>query len=534
MGARVAFLIGNQAFDETVSGLKSLRGPRNDVAALQELLAAEDRGGFAVQTFLDATSGQILEALDAAVGSATRNDLLLIFYAGHGKWSRAGLCLATANTVDGREQSTAIPVEQLASVLKHCQGAVVLLLDCCYSAQAAEYFRGDAGSALAALAEQVGGLFLLASSSSSEVSKEVEEDGVVLGSFTATIRRGLLRGEAAGQGEDSVRFSSLRAWVERELRGQSPRHATGRGAQGDPVIALVPRGGRDHRRLSKLSEFLAAKSISAKEFAEMCAALEAPAATDAAAVLRDVLDVPEVTAQAVVLAWRAAHAPKREPRKEAAPKVEDEQKDRQSQGRPRSELGWQLLPLSLISGLPAGLIMANTQVAMPEDVPFIVGICSAAVFVASLLARFTTAWTYEQAAIRLAVVLVALFAGASLAVQDAGSAFVAVFPLFGMIAGLAAWRLLALPIARGADRPLAGFIPGAIAAGIGTVLLLFGANGLFGAGPGRGIARYSSEVPGAIASAALAAIGVVCALCLTAALRRSRKQPAAPAKARDS
>ena len=48
---RYALLIGNSRYDD--GGLDDLKGPPQDVAALEALLADDARGGFAVQSLTD-------------------------------------------------------------------------------------------------------------------------------------------------------------------------------------------------------------------------------------------------------------------------------------------------------------------------------------------------------------------------------------------------------------------------------------------------------------------------------------------------
>jgi hypothetical protein len=568
VGERLAFLIGNQTFDEATSGLKPLRGPHNDVAAMAEILGDSERGNFAVRTFLDAPHHAILREIEAAAMRLTSSDLLLIFYAGHGTWSTGQYCLATADTAASAVQATSIATRRLADILRPCEGTVVVLLDCCDSGEAAEHLtRGDLGSAVHWFTENAQGSFVLTSSTGAQTSHETEVDGVVHGRFTATLLEALRSDDAARQGDDRVRFMDLRAWVATHLKGQTPRHGVGRNAEGDPIIARVPRGGADHRRIERLGELLAGRGITAAEYAAMCAALLDAGNPPHAALLREVLEQPHATAVTVATAWRAAtrRAPGPPPRpapgpgaaadaqaplhlaeERAGPAAAAPQPATAAPAavaaqspprRARYKAGWQIVPVALIIGLPVGLLFANIQIPRPEDVPFLAGGAAAAVLAASVLARFPAQWSFHQAALRLGISLVALLAASSFAVRSTSDdAFAPIFLLLGLVAGVSAWRLVAMPLARGRGRAVpstaSDLLPAAAAAAAGTFILLLLAAGLFGPAEGHGVARYSS-VPGGMAAAALGAAAVVCALCVTAALRASKDRAATLRPARE-
>src|SRR5262245_10244512 len=113
MGRRIALLVGNARF-AAGSDLESLHGPPHDVAALGDVLADGERGGFEVTRFVDERRDVVLPAIEEALNAAESDDLVVLFYAGHGKLDPAGrLCLATAETAAARLRSTSIPVSEL-------------------------------------------------------------------------------------------------------------------------------------------------------------------------------------------------------------------------------------------------------------------------------------------------------------------------------------------------------------------------------------------------------------------------------------
>ena len=205
MGRRVALLIGNGTFLPD-SGLDNLRGPANDVERLAAVLADPERGSFEVQTFLDRPGSEVFQAIEDVVNDATRDDLVLIFYAGHGKLDGGGrLCLAMADTQTRRVFSTSITASGLTNLLGNGNaGAIVLLLDCCYSgAMSKEFHRGLATEELGALAREVTGLHVITATTGTQTAREREEesDGLYMGAFTRQIVEGL---RSAGLPEASI------------------------------------------------------------------------------------------------------------------------------------------------------------------------------------------------------------------------------------------------------------------------------------------------------------------------------------------
>ena len=96
---RYAILIASSEYSEE-SGLNRLRCPENDVRAVDEILCSPDFGQF-TETFVfrNAPSYEILPRLNSVLTEAGKDDLVLIYFSGHGKLNRLGhLCLATANT----------------------------------------------------------------------------------------------------------------------------------------------------------------------------------------------------------------------------------------------------------------------------------------------------------------------------------------------------------------------------------------------------------------------------------------------------
>lgn len=92
-----AMLIASSEFSPD-SGIEPLRFPLNDVAALEVTLRSDDFG-FEVEKLINAPQSVAAEKLEAWISKADYDDLMLIYFSGHGKLSRAReLFLTCANT----------------------------------------------------------------------------------------------------------------------------------------------------------------------------------------------------------------------------------------------------------------------------------------------------------------------------------------------------------------------------------------------------------------------------------------------------
>lgn len=140
-----ALLIGNAVFRRDPQGLPKLHGPRADVDALSDALANPDTGLFAaedIDTLIDRNLQNLREELHRFfIEDADRDDVLFLYYSGHGKLDLLGrLHLCASDT-----RVNALPVTALrykedidAMIEASPATATVTILDCCHSGA----FRG--------------------------------------------------------------------------------------------------------------------------------------------------------------------------------------------------------------------------------------------------------------------------------------------------------------------------------------------------------------------------------------------------------
>lgn len=132
-----ALLIGNSVFDED-AGLNPLNAPVKDVARLHRALVDSETGLFdddMVRLVTERTCDDILDELDHFFAAARKDDLLLLYYSGHGVLDeRNNLYLCGRDTRSDRLLRTAVSnVRVNEFVAQSMSQRTVIVLDCCSS-----------------------------------------------------------------------------------------------------------------------------------------------------------------------------------------------------------------------------------------------------------------------------------------------------------------------------------------------------------------------------------------------------------------
>ncbi|WP_432994555.1 caspase, EACC1-associated type [Dactylosporangium sp. CA-233914] len=208
-----ALLIGNGRFPMDQANLPELYGPRNDVVQVAQVLTGAS-GIFEpaqVTTVVDRPARELVEALERFFSAARHDDVLLVYYSGHGMTSLTGEALFLA----GHDSRTDLPVSTMvsstqisamidASVVRN----VVLVLDCCYSGA---FKSGDGAGPLAGR-----GRYVLTSSRARQRSPDAaEQDGLSL--FTSYLVKGLGTEIAGAPQTGDITVGDLYQYVHGEL-----------------------------------------------------------------------------------------------------------------------------------------------------------------------------------------------------------------------------------------------------------------------------------------------------------------------------
>jgi hypothetical protein len=144
---RYAVLIGNGKFKE--SDLPSLRCPERDVSDLAKLLESQIHGPYQVCPLIDESAGKVLDTIfEVLVHKAERDDVVLVYYSGHGKLDLKGhLYWTTADTRTNWLPRTSIPAQTVVAYMDQSRSlSKILIVDCCYSGAIASALtqRGNA------------------------------------------------------------------------------------------------------------------------------------------------------------------------------------------------------------------------------------------------------------------------------------------------------------------------------------------------------------------------------------------------------
>jgi hypothetical protein len=253
MTRRHAILIASSDFLPD-SGIETLRYPVNDVNEMETVLSADDFH-FDVIKIINQSSSDVQTKLETWLQDVPYEDLVLIYYSGHGKLNRAReLYLSCANTRDTILNSTAVPYKWLMDVLlrEHSLQQLAVILDCCYAGRA---IAGSRGASRGAVEEQVRaavteswekwrGHFFLGASGANQTAEEREQDGH--GRFTKHIIHGLRSGDADMDGDGYISAKDLASYVKRQLRSQNASQEPIEGGEYQGELIL---GGNRRRQL---------------------------------------------------------------------------------------------------------------------------------------------------------------------------------------------------------------------------------------------------------------------------------------------
>ncbi|MCX7066347.1 MAG: caspase family protein, partial [Methylococcales bacterium] len=261
---RYALLIGNNEFQEN-SGIAKLRCPPKDVQGLAAVLADSERGQFQVMPpLINKTRQEIEVGLFNILKKATKNDVVLIYFSGHGIPTnlKKQLYLSAKDTQVDALQVTAIAVSQIKELIDESNcNRIILILDCCFSGAIDKVFlkKGELSSqvnqTLAELSkDEGGGLHIMTASTANQTA--VEKEGDRYSVFTKHLINGIATGDADKHTQGVIKLSELFAYVKEQVKTEStqtPQIFTLGG--GDLLIAHSGKSPRNDR-FSKIRTLL--------------------------------------------------------------------------------------------------------------------------------------------------------------------------------------------------------------------------------------------------------------------------------------
>jgi hypothetical protein len=211
---------------------------RNNIRDLKQVLTQPDgagiRRGDCVHV-LDATNLRtVWLSLQRAADEA--EDLLLVYYAGHGVLDRRGhLYLSLPDTTRKSEHFTALDIGKLREVIGESNAANrVLILDCCFSGRAHEAMGAEDPAALATGQVEIEGTYTLTSTSANAPAHAPigKEYTAFTGALLKTLKEGI------PNGPELLTLDEIYRNIFRELRAQNAPSPERRGVNNAGDLAL--------------------------------------------------------------------------------------------------------------------------------------------------------------------------------------------------------------------------------------------------------------------------------------------------------
>jgi FtsK/SpoIIIE family/Caspase domain len=228
-GRRLALLVANDNYH--IPGLQPLYAPVNDATQLRELLRDPEIGGFDRTDLLVNDGKYVVElGIERMFRDAGPEDVVLLYFSGHGLRTRQNLYLATSNTDASALSSTAVSAAFIRELIRDSAAAAkIILLDCCYSGAflGSDVVKSTAG--VDDVGEQLAsgeGIYVLTASSSVEIAEDgrppVSTQAAPLSRFTEAMLLGISTGRAAF-GQSWISLDDLWRFVQAEVASRTTR-----------------------------------------------------------------------------------------------------------------------------------------------------------------------------------------------------------------------------------------------------------------------------------------------------------------------
>ena len=280
---RVAILIGNGTFIYNPDP-KNLRCPENDVSGLARIFRDSSKGAFdEVIELIDRDAQLIKKELYRKLNKAEQDDLVVVYYSGHGKLNKAGkLYLVTADTHPEELEPTSIAVSELIEYMRNSRCKKFgLILDCCYSGAITGGLltKGDERVVDAQLRQISGnGVRVITASTAIQTAAELADDQNSL--LTKHLIGGLTSGDADEAFTGRIVFSDLFHYARKRVirEGSQEPTITELDARDEFIISFGGRNSRKNRANiigNKLAHLASNEIIPKNLLAEAIAVLEA-------------------------------------------------------------------------------------------------------------------------------------------------------------------------------------------------------------------------------------------------------------------
>ncbi|HAA33397.1 MAG TPA: Clp protease [Cyanobacteria bacterium UBA8553] len=222
---KVALLIGVSQYGP---GFNQLTAAVNDIEAMQRVLQHPDMGDFdEVRPLIDPDPQEMGTAIEKLFGEGSRDDLLLLFFSGHGVKDESGnLYLATRTTRKnergGLIRSTAIASRFVNEIMSDSRARrQVVILDCCFSGAFGDGLLAKDDSSVD-VRRQLGGEGRVVLTSSTSTQYSFEQQGSDLSIYTRYLVEGIETGAADLDEDEVISVDELHEYANIKVQKASP------------------------------------------------------------------------------------------------------------------------------------------------------------------------------------------------------------------------------------------------------------------------------------------------------------------------
>ncbi len=250
MGVKLALIIGNSVYrDETLARLKA---PDADVGALADVLLDPEVGGFQdAKLLVNLSAASVRRAIANFYASKARDDLLLLYFSGHGVLDDQGrLYLAVKDTERSLLRATGIPAAYITDEMNNSRSQrQVLILDCCHSGAFARGAKGATGASVGTATAFEGSGFGRVVLTATDATQYAWEGEQIIGEaqsslFTHHLINGISSGAADLNHDGRISVDELYDYTYGEVVRLTPQQTPGKWSykeQGEIIIAAAPQ-----------------------------------------------------------------------------------------------------------------------------------------------------------------------------------------------------------------------------------------------------------------------------------------------------
>jgi ketosteroid isomerase-like protein len=247
---RFGLLVANSDFaSESIS---RLLGPPVDVASLADVLRRVDIGGFQIETLVNCYRTMVEEAIQDFFGERKRDDVALLYFAGHGlKNDKGHLYFAMKETKRRRLEATALSSRFIHEMMQNSSARrQVLILDCCFSGafpkgftfkadesiDSGHYFDAGSGQLILTACDEMQYAF---------EGDDLTEKNVTSSVFTGILIDGFKSGNADVDLDGQISFKDVYEYAVAEVRSRGSAQVPQRWHFGldDLILASNPNQG---------------------------------------------------------------------------------------------------------------------------------------------------------------------------------------------------------------------------------------------------------------------------------------------------